>query len=78
VNPSTKDARIKVYTSDAVIEGRLHLGYKGRVSDVVNEDDRFLILVDVVKRPGDDGEDTSRHETFLLRKDEVKHIIPFD
>jgi hypothetical protein len=78
VDASGHEARVTVQTQDSLIEGRIHLGYKGRVSDLLNEEARFLILVDAVVKPRGEGEEAEHYDTLILRKGEIKHVIPFD
>ncbi len=82
----SRSARVRIHTDEFVIEGLLHLGakaggYKGRVSDILNEESGFLVLTDVSMYEVDSDEDRvepMRHDTLVLRKGEIKFLIPFD
>lgn len=76
--------RISVHARDFSCEGDIILprpgGYKGRVHDVLNGSEQFIALTDVSMR----GEGTSSvddpvyYDVVLLRKDEIKYVIPLD
>lgn len=55
-------------------------GYKGRVNDVLNGNERFLALTDVTlyrEGPGAEDEPLS-YDVLLLRKEEIQFVIPMD
>ena len=86
MNESSYTARVSAYTNDFRAEGCLNVGpraggHKGRVSDVLNDGAGFLVLTDVTIHEGSSGEGTKEpmhYETVILRKGEIKFLIPFD
>ena len=78
-------ARVTIRTDLFLIEGYVHIGGKAhghsrRLSDVLNEPPPFIVLVDVAVQelPGGPEKDPVHHDTFILRKAEIKFALPFD
>jgi hypothetical protein len=79
------NARVTIRTDLFLIEGFVHIGgnapgHSRRLSDVLNEPPPFLVLVDVAVQelPAGPGNDPVHHDTFILRKAEIKFALPFD
>jgi len=79
------NARVTIRTDSFLIEGYVHIGGKTpghsrRLSDVLNEPPPFLVLVDVAVQelPVAPGNEPIHHDTFILRKAEIKFALPFD
>jgi len=78
--------RVSVRAGDFTCEGSLQLpprgGYKSRVHDLLNDESvRFLALSDVLMHeatPAGAQEEPLEYDVILLRKDEIKYVIPLD
>jgi hypothetical protein len=79
--------RVSVRARDFTCEGNLQLppkgGYKSRVHDLLNDEGiRFLALSDVLMYEatpaGAAQEEPLEYDVILLRKDEIKFVIPLD
>ena len=84
VHPEDRRVRVSIEASDFSCEGTVHLPGI-RLSDVMNEATRFLILVDAVvvsKRlstaPGAAEPTPARYKTLILRKDQIMYVVPMD
>ena len=83
---SSNTSHVTVCTDDFRMEGFLHVGlkaqdHKGRVSDALNDEAGFVVLTEVVihGRGSGEGAEEPRHcATVILRKGEVKFVIPSD
>ena len=80
-----QDARVTIRTAQFLIEGRVYTGGKApgqrrRLSDVLNEEPPFVVLKDVVVRDllRAGTIEPERHETFILRKNDIVFALPFD
>jgi hypothetical protein len=78
-------ARVRARGSDFSCEGNVHLvptagGGKSRTSDILNEDNRFLALTDVILYEAGAGAnmEPQRYEVMLLRRDEIKFLVWLD
>jgi hypothetical protein len=76
-------ARVSVQAADFICEGSVHVAvragsYRGRVSDILNEIPRFLALTDVSLRQtkADAAVEPVHYNVILLRKDEIKFVVP--
>ncbi len=79
-HPEDRRVSVSIEASDFSCEGLVHLPGI-RLSDVMNETARFLVLVDAVvlrKRVGTAEQSPMRYKTLLVRKDEIKFIVPVD
>lgn len=83
---STHTARVSAYIDDFRVEGCLHVGtgaggHKGRVSDALNDGTGFVALTEATIHEASFSEGTNepRHyEIVILRKGEIKFVIPLD
>ena len=78
-------ARVRARGSDFSCEGDVHLvptagGGKSRTSDMLNEDNRFLALTNVILYETGAGAsvEPQRYEVMLLRRDEIKFLVWLD
>jgi hypothetical protein len=77
-------ARVSVYVGDYRLEGLLHVGtgaggQRGRVSDVLNGGTEFVALTDVaIHETGFVAEQPERHDIVILRKGEIRFVVPVD
>jgi hypothetical protein len=78
-------ARVRVQATDFTCEASVHVavtfsGYRSRVSDLLNENPRFLALTDVSLEQTSTGgaAQPAHHDVMLLRKDEIKFVIPLE
>jgi hypothetical protein len=86
VDVSSQTARVSVYIDDFRLEGCLHVGtgaggQKGRVSDALNDESGFVALTDVTIHETGFSGDTKEPwhcELLILRKGEIKFVIPLD
>ncbi len=72
--------RVSIEASDFTAEGLIHLPGI-RLSDVMNEKDPFLIVVNAVvlhKRLGSAEQRPTEYETLFVRKGEIKYVVPVD
>lgn len=76
-------ARVRIQARDYMCEGSVHViaamgGYRGRVSDLLNEPPRFLALTDVALRQRGAGAaaEPMHYDVILLRKDEIMFVVP--
>jgi len=79
-HPDDRRVRVSVEASDFTAEGLVHLPGI-RLSDVMNDKNPFLILVNVVilhKIPGSAEHRPTQYEMLLIRKGEIKYLIPLD
>ncbi len=79
-HPEDRRVPVNIEASDFSCEGLVHLPGI-RLSDLVNEASRFLVLVDAVvlrKRVGTAEQTPTRYKTVFVRKDEIKYIVPMD
>jgi hypothetical protein len=84
VDVSNSTARVSAYMGDFRLEGLLHVGtgaggQKGRVSDALNHGTEFVALTDVVIREtGFVAEEPERHDIVILRKGEIRFVVPLE
>lgn len=77
-------ARVAVYIGDYRLEGSLHVGegaggQRGRVSDALNGGTSFIALTEVaIHETSFVAEEPERHDIVILRKGEIKFVVPFD
>jgi hypothetical protein len=77
-------ARVGVYIGDFRLEGWLHVGtkaggQKGRVSDALNGGTEFVALTEVtIRETSFVAEDAERYDIVILRKGEIKFVVPLD
>ena len=83
MNDDSAVARVSVRAKDFTCEGDVHVapkagGYRSRVSDLLNENPRFLALTDVSveQRSSNAAAEPAHYDLILLRKDEIKFVVP--
>jgi Family of unknown function (DUF6812) len=79
-HPDDRRTPVSIEANDFSCEGLVHLPGI-RLSDVMNESSRFLVLVDAVvlrKRVGTAEQTPMRYKTIFVRKDEIKYVVPMD
>jgi hypothetical protein len=79
-HPEDRKVRVAVEASDFTAEGLVHLPGI-RLSDVMNEKNPFLILVNAVvlhKRLGSAEQPPTEYETLFIRKGEIRYVVPVD
>jgi hypothetical protein len=79
-SPTDRRVRVSIEASDFSCEGIVHLAGI-RLSDVMNEKAPFLPVIDAVivhQVPGTAEKRLARYDTILIRKGEIKYIIPMD
>ena len=79
-HPEDRRVPVSIEANDFSCEGFVHLPGI-RLSDVMNEGSRFLIVVDAVilrKRVGTAEQTPMRYKTVFVRKDEIKYVVPAD
>ena len=72
--------RVSIEAGDFTCEGVVHLPGM-RLSDVMNEQEPFLVVVDAVVRGkgGDPAEQSPvEYGTLFLRKGEIKYVVPLE
>jgi Family of unknown function (DUF6812) len=70
--------RVTIEASDFSCEGFVHLPGM-RLSDLMNEKTTFVVLLDAVvlhRLAGTAEQRPSRHQTIILRKGEIKYVVP--
>ena len=75
-----RKVRVSIEASDFTCEGIVHLPGI-RLSDVMNEKNEFLIVVNAVlvhKRLGSAEQRPSEYAILFLRKGEIKYVVPLD
>jgi hypothetical protein len=78
--PEDRRARVTIEASDFTCEGLVHLPGI-RLSDVLNEKNDFLVVVNAVvvrRQVGTAEQRPVEYDTLLLRKGEIKFIVPLD
>lgn len=84
MDTSSSTTRVSVYVGDFRLEGVLHVGsgaggQKGRVSDALNGGTDFIALTDVAIRENSFvAEEPERHDIVILRKGEIRFVVPLD
>jgi hypothetical protein len=84
VDASSNTARVSVYVGDFRLEGLLHVGtgaggQRGRVSDALNGGTEFVALTDVaIRETSFVAEEPERHDIVILRKGEIRFVVPVD
>ena len=75
-----ENMRIVVYTHDYKITGEIptHEGYRGRLSDLLNEDKKFLNIINVELRTRAEDKMVSTLKFLCLNKDMVEIIHPIE
>lgn len=79
-HPEDRRVPVSIEADDFSCEGLVHLPGI-RLSDVMNESSRFLVVVDAVvlrKRVGTAEQTPTRYKTIFVRKDEIKYVVPMD
>ena len=77
-------ARVSVYIGDFRLDGSLHVGegaggQRGRVSDALNGGASFIALTQVaIHETSFVAEEPERHDIVILRKGEIKFVVPMD
>lgn len=80
----TRTVPVLIETADLSCDGLIHVrtgGYRTRISDVLNEPSPFIVVTEVTVRREqlDDGEpESTYYDTIILRKGEIKYVIPLD
>lgn len=78
--PEIKMERVKivVYTTDFIITGEIptHEGYRGRLSDLLNEERRFLNITGVEIRTRTDNKVIHTANFLCLNKDSIILVYP--
>lgn len=80
VRPQDQRARVSIEASDFSCEGTVHLAGV-RLSDVMNEKYPFLAVIDAVvvhRLPGTAEKRLLKYDTILIRKGEIKYLVPID
>jgi hypothetical protein len=75
-----RKVRLSIEASDFTCEGLVHLPGI-RLSDVMNEKNEFLVVVNAVvlhKRLGSAEQRPVEYATLFLRKGEIKYVVPLD
>jgi hypothetical protein len=75
-----RKVRVSIEASDFTCEGMVHLPGI-RLSDVMNEKNAFLVVVDAVvlhKRLGTAEQRPVQYATLFIRKGEIKYVVPLD
>ena len=70
--------RVSIEASDFSCEGNIHLPGI-RLSDLMNEERAFVVVLDAVvlhKLTGTAEQRPSSHKTIILRKGEIKYVVP--
>jgi hypothetical protein len=78
--PEDRRVRVNIEAGDFTCEGLVHLPGI-RLSDVLNEKNDFLVVVDAVvlhRRVGTVEQQPKEYDTLLLRKGEIKYVVPLD
>jgi hypothetical protein len=78
--PQDQRTRVSIEASDFSCEGTVHLSGI-RLSDVMNEKYPFLAVIDAVvvhRLPGTAEKRLLKYETILIRKGEIKYVVPID
>jgi hypothetical protein len=84
VDASSNTARVSVYIGDYRLDGCLHVGegaggQKGRVSDALNGGTNFIALTQVaIRETTFVAEEPELHDIVILRKGEIKFVVPLD
>jgi hypothetical protein len=72
--------RVSIEASDFSCEGLVHLAGI-RLSDILNEKNPFLAIVDAVvvhRLPGTSEKRLAHYETMMIRKGDIKYVVPID
>ncbi len=77
-----EDRRVRVHVeaSDFMCDGLVHLPGI-RLSDVMNEKNEFLIVVDAIVtplHPTAPDHPPQRYDTMFVRKGEIKYVVPLE
>src|SRR4030042_6983228 len=78
--PTDRRLRVSIEASDFSCEGVVHLAGI-RLSDVMNEKSQFLAVVDAVivhQVQGTAEKRVAKYATIMIRKGEIKYIVPLD
>jgi len=84
MDESNETAHVAMYIGDFRLEGDLHVGmvHRGerrRVSDAMNSETEFLALTNVsMTEPHFMAEEPERHNIIIVRKGEIKFVVPLD
>jgi hypothetical protein len=79
-HPEDRRVPVSIEADDFTCEGLVHLPGI-RLSDVMNESSRFLIVVDALvlhRKIGTAEQTPARYKTVFVRKDEIKYVVPMD
>ena len=79
-HPEDRRVQVSIEASDFSCEGLVHLPGI-RLSDLMNESNRFLVLIDAVvvwRRVGTAEQTPVRYKTIFVSKDEIKYVVPMD
>jgi hypothetical protein len=79
-HPEDRKVRVTIEAADYTCEGLVHLPGI-RLSDVMNEKNQFLVVVEAVlrhKRPGAPEESPAGVGTIFVNKNDIKYIMPMD
>jgi hypothetical protein len=71
---------VSIEASDFSCEGLIHLGGI-RLSDMMNEKNPFLVIINAVvlhRLPGTAEKRIAQYTTLILRKGEIKYIVPIE
>jgi hypothetical protein len=74
-----RKTEVNIEGKDFTCQGMVHLPGI-RLSDVMNESTRFLIVVDAVMfRDSDSGaRQRTEYKTLFVNKDEIKYVVPLN
>lgn len=79
-HPQDRRVRVSIEASDFSCEGFVHLPGI-RLSDVMNEKNEFLVVVDAEvlhELKGTAEPRVTRYDTIFVRKGEIKYVFPLD
>ena len=78
--PEDRRVRVVIEAADYTCEGLVHLPGI-RLSDVMNEKNQFLVVVEAVlhnRRPSGAEEPPEQVGTIFVNKNDIKYIVPKD
>lgn len=80
--PAARRIRVKVFTTDRLVTGYLHVpvtGYRTRVSDLMNQEGiEFLPITDATLYAADSSEALSTSRCIILNKHLIHLLVPDD
>jgi hypothetical protein len=79
-HPEDRKVRVTIEAADYTCEGLVHLPGI-RLSDVMNEKNQFLVVVEAVlrhKSPGAAEQPPAEVGTIFVNKNDIRYIVPMD